>query len=719
MKKRMNIALCVGMIENSFSYSIIDGAMLGAKDIDANLYILPVGIVNAQYDNSGANFYRYQYNTLCSLIHEKSIDVVVLEYGTVTSFLTYQQKTQFLNQFGDIPVMLIAGEHDGYSSVCVDNRTGLCEVIEYLIENKHCTKIGFVSGPETSQDAVERLEVYRDMIQKHRLPLEDDWIVYGNFSEFSEGVVEELLNRHPDVEAIVCANDQMASGCYNTLKKHHLKPGEDVYVTGFDDSSITMLLEPHLTSVKADTNELGYLAVKECEKLFHGETVHSFIDTRMIVRESVGGGMDDSVMFSSQENIANPDGNHIKRLAENTFRKYFYNYFESKETAQMKAILNGFFNYFFGLVDDKGRLCLEHKEFMRAYKEFSITYEKGYIGMDDFISIIYMLYHCINHKIKSEKDCLLLVEEISNMNQMFISTISKKQLADEEKAKIFEVSLTNITRDMLQNSDSDTKKYETVLDKLKLMGFPSGYMFSFEQPITHQREDEWKKIDSLYISAYYNQDDTAFFSRNEKQIACDTLFRSEILPQNRRVSMLVMPLFSGVKQYGLIFTESDLEYFRYASQIICQIGVSVDVLEILDRQNEIKMVLEKNLALMEANNRMLDAMSHTDALTGIYNRRGYENEAKRILTNPTNYGKRAAAVYADMDCLKVVNDEFGHDEGDFSLKTIADTLSECFHSSAVVARMGGDEFAVFSIVSTDHFQEKIRKRIQSILTEKY
>lgn len=716
MKKRMNIALCVGMIENAFSYSIIDGAMLGAKDIDANLFILPVGIVNAQYDNCGANFYRYQYNTLCSLIDQKSIDVVVLEYGTVTSFLNQEQKAQFLSQFGDIPVVLVAGDYGDYSSVCIDNRTGLCEILEYLYEEKHCQKIGFVSGPETSQDANERLEVYKKMVQKYQLPLGDDWIVYGNFSEFSEAVVEELLERHPDVEAIVCANDQMASGCYNILKKHHLKPGTDIYVTGFDDSSVCLLLEPHLTSVKADTKELGYLAVKECEKVVNGEVVHSAISTKMIVRESVGE-IKDSIVYDNQNDVV-VDCNYIQSLADATFKKYFYNYFESKETARMRDIVNRFFDYFFHLVDENGVLCLNHKAFMKAYQEFGLTYENGYISMDDFISVIYMLYHCINHKIKSEKDSLALVEEISNMNQLFLSNITKQQLANEEKSKIFEVSLTNITRDMLQNADSDEKKYETVLEKLKLMGFPSSYIFSYGEPITHHGEDVWERKPYVYVSAFYNNDQVELFSQNEKAISTETLFVSEILPKDRQVSMLIMPLFSGAEQYGLIFTESGLEYFRYASQIVCQVGVSVDVLNIIDRQNEIKKALEQNLALMEENNKVLDAMSHTDALTGISNRRGYEDKVKAILTDESNYGRKAIALYGDMDCLKIVNDEFGHDEGDYSLRLIADTLRESFHSSAVVARMGGDEFAAFSLVSSEHFSEKIKKRIQSILMEK-
>ena len=122
--------------------------------------------------------------------------------------------------------------------------------------------------------------------------------------------------------------------------------------------------------------------------------------------------------------------------------------------------------------------------------------------------------------------------------------------------------------------------------------------------------------------------------------------------------------------------------------------------------------------MMEENNKVLDAMSHTDALTGIYNRRGYEDKVRALLADPANYGKRALTLYGDMDCLKVVNDEFGHDEGDFSLKTIADTLRDSFQSTAVVARMGGDEFAAFAFVPSEHYSEKVKKRIRSILMEK-
>lgn len=266
MKKRKNIALFVAMIENEFSYAVCEGALMGAKEIDANLFILPAGIIDARYDDIDANCYRYQYNTLFSCVDSQSIDAIIIEYGTITSFLDAKRKKEFLEQMGDIPIILLAGEEEGYSSILVDNRAGLNQAICHLIDVHHCTKIGFVSGPMTSLDAIERLEVFKETMLSKGLDASEDWIVYGNFSQFSEEVVEDLITRHPDIQGIVCANDQMASGAYNAMRKMKLEPGKDIFITGFDDSPTAMLLEPHLTSVKADTKEMAYMAVLECRK---------------------------------------------------------------------------------------------------------------------------------------------------------------------------------------------------------------------------------------------------------------------------------------------------------------------------------------------------------------------------------------------------------------------------------------------------------------------
>ena len=132
MEKRLNLALFMGMIENNFSYAICEGVMMGAKAIDANLFILPGGLIGAQYDDVEANSYRYQYNTLYSFANFKSLDAILIEYGTITTFLGMKQQRNFLSQFKDVPIILLCGEQEGYSNIVVDNRAGIRSPMEHL-----------------------------------------------------------------------------------------------------------------------------------------------------------------------------------------------------------------------------------------------------------------------------------------------------------------------------------------------------------------------------------------------------------------------------------------------------------------------------------------------------------------------------------------------------------------------------------------------------------
>ncbi|MDR2613922.1 MAG: GGDEF domain-containing protein [Candidatus Accumulibacter sp.] len=83
-----------------------------------------------------------------------------------------------------------------------------------------------------------------------------------------------------------------------------------------------------------------------------------------------------------------------------------------------------------------------------------------------------------------------------------------------------------------------------------------------------------------------------------------------------------------------------------------------------------------------------------DALTGLYNRRLLESRVTRILSSDEDGGPHALIVI-DFDFFKQVNDNYGHLRGDDALKALGVALRRCFRSSDVIARIGGDEFAVF------------------------
>ncbi|MCR5337998.1 MAG: GGDEF domain-containing protein [Lachnospiraceae bacterium] len=93
-------------------------------------------------------------------------------------------------------------------------------------------------------------------------------------------------------------------------------------------------------------------------------------------------------------------------------------------------------------------------------------------------------------------------------------------------------------------------------------------------------------------------------------------------------------------------------------------------------------------------------LSETDPLTGLYNRRGFEKGLSGLLLEKGNeevQQTHIGIVSIDMDNLKGINDEYGHAEGDFALRTLADILRSCIRENEICARFGGDEFSVILI----------------------
>ena len=103
-----------------------------------------------------------------------------------------------------------------------------------------------------------------------------------------------------------------------------------------------------------------------------------------------------------------------------------------------------------------------------------------------------------------------------------------------------------------------------------------------------------------------------------------------------------------------------------------------------------------------------------DQLTGLYNRAFFEEEMQR-LSQSREYP--IALITADLDDFKLVNDSYGHEAGDWLLKVAAAVLSKAVRGDDVLARVGGDEFAVILKKTSEKGAEKIATRMRESLEE--
>jgi two-component system, cell cycle response regulator len=118
---------------------------------------------------------------------------------------------------------------------------------------------------------------------------------------------------------------------------------------------------------------------------------------------------------------------------------------------------------------------------------------------------------------------------------------------------------------------------------------------------------------------------------------------------------------------------------------------------------------------IDAKNKQLEEMAHSDPLTGLPNRRAIEEWGERQLRGAARYGYPLWVVHADLDSFKNINDNYGHDAGDQVLKEFAAILREGTRASDISGRTGGDEFLlVLSHVDQSNIKtavERFRKRL--------
>ena len=133
--------------------------------------------------------------------------------------------------------------------------------------------------------------------------------------------------------------------------------------------------------------------------------------------------------------------------------------------------------------------------------------------------------------------------------------------------------------------------------------------------------------------------------------------------------------------------------------------------------NEMVHSLEYEINQRKLLEKDLRAMSLTDALTGLNNRRGFLTLAVQYLKMINRQKNNTFLFYADADHFKQINDTYGHYEGDKVLIDIAKLLKTSFRDSDIIARIGGDEFVVLPVGFPEFDPEITNKRFKENLTQ--
>lgn len=123
---------------------------------------------------------------------------------------------------------------------------------------------------------------------------------------------------------------------------------------------------------------------------------------------------------------------------------------------------------------------------------------------------------------------------------------------------------------------------------------------------------------------------------------------------------------------------------------------------------------EKNRELQELMEEVR-SLSLIDELTQLYNRRGFVTLAHKQLQIADRMRRAVTLLYFDLDKMKEINDNLGHNEGDNALRDAAQVLKNTFRNSDIISRIGGDEFVVMMIESPNEDAESFILRLREDL----
>jgi diguanylate cyclase (GGDEF)-like protein len=136
--------------------------------------------------------------------------------------------------------------------------------------------------------------------------------------------------------------------------------------------------------------------------------------------------------------------------------------------------------------------------------------------------------------------------------------------------------------------------------------------------------------------------------------------------------------------------------------------------EVKERTGRLEKVLQETRQLKQH----YQKLSLVDPLTGLYNRRFFFSEGNMVLARAVRYHHMAAFMVLDLDGFKRVNDVYGHGVGDMVLKDVAKALRSQLRDSDVLARIGGEEFALIlpetGVVGAGELGERLLKAIRNL-----
>ena len=587
---RPHIGLLAATLTDAFSNEFVKGAVSAAKRLETDLTVIPGKYLGIQHINDGFEaYYEYQYNVLFNYAAKARFDYIIAPVGTIAYAYDNEQKKRFLDSFSDTPVLCVASDVEGYDCLEFDNGSGIISAVDYLAQHnrKH---IGIMAGRSENSECTERYIAYRKGLEKNGLVFKESYLMYCDMSYDCINEAKKLLEDNPELDAVICINDIIASVVYNAVKECSKTVGRDIAVIGFDDLPFAKDLNPPLATVRADAFLLGSVAVEKAYNYLNGiEDKRHLVETRFIPRESC---FEDKRFIKTPKMLFIGGTDSIK----NNLKEYISDRTDSyEETMTIYEPLSELIDFlekeFFDSTASDDSVNIAYEKMMSVFPKHSTFGEvtsKLYALRESLYT--WLLRNCMEENLPYIQKLLSTIENTFNQSSksMPIRYIERTHLEN-----LF-------IRDSLMFGGNLKDSYADILKRLCNIGSVTSYLYILEKPVEHYNGSEFPdNVKWLFKSFCYG---AKCFNIPEKEQSISTyeVFNNPRLVSDRTRILIAADLFSAQTQYGLALLEPESSEFIDELELVTyQLSSAVRTLDILKNLNVI--LTETRLALAMAN----------------------------------------------------------------------------------------------------------------------
>jgi LacI family transcriptional regulator len=277
LRKSNVLGLVLPDLHGEFYSEIIRGANQKTRELG---YHLLVSSVTADDDGQ---------DILAAVGTQGLVDGMIVMVTEMSSMIRKSLQT------ASIPLVVLDGDIQGarHDTVAIDHHNGAEALVRRLVASYPGKRIVFLGGHETNLDTIDRLNAYRKVLAEVGIrPAAEDVVHLDyRYSTAFDYATERVTEWAAAGATVFAANDEMAAGVVDAAIAATLSIPEDLRVVGFDDTRISQLTRPRLTTVHVPMAEMGSTAIELlCERLKEPERPSSrvILPTRVVVRESCG-----------------------------------------------------------------------------------------------------------------------------------------------------------------------------------------------------------------------------------------------------------------------------------------------------------------------------------------------------------------------------------------------------------------------------------------------